>query len=83
MMSITRHVMDAVLPHVPVRQWVLSLPHALRYRVAYDQDLCTALHRILAATLRKRPRALARKRGQHDAATGAVTFVQRYGGGLR
>jgi hypothetical protein len=82
MMSITRHVMDAVLPHVPVRQWVLSLPHALRYRVAYDQGLCTALHRILAATLRKRLRALARKRGQLDAETGAVCFVQRYGGGL-
>ena len=25
MMSITRRVMDAVLPHVPTRQWVLTL----------------------------------------------------------
>jgi len=24
-----------VFPHVSVRQWVLSLPHVLRYRPAY------------------------------------------------
>jgi hypothetical protein len=30
------HLVDRVFPHVPVRQWVLSLPFALRYRLAYD-----------------------------------------------
>jgi hypothetical protein len=33
-----------VFPLVPVRQWVLSLPYALRYRLAYDcfiGDGCT------------------------------------------
>jgi hypothetical protein len=30
------HLVDRVLPVVPVRQWVLSLPFALRYRMAYD-----------------------------------------------
>jgi hypothetical protein len=82
MMALTRHVLDATLPHVPVRQWVLSLPHALRYRVAYDQTLCTAIHRVLAGALRKRLRHLARNQGMRDAETGSVTFVQRYGGGL-
>jgi hypothetical protein len=42
MMALTGHVLAATLPPVPMRQWVLSLPHALRYRVAYDQPLCTA-----------------------------------------
>jgi hypothetical protein len=82
MMSITRHVMDAVLPHVPTRQWVLTLPYALRYRGAYDQSLCTAIHRALAGALRKRLRRLARAGGHADAETGSVTFVQRYGSGL-
>jgi len=27
------------LPEVPVRQWVLSLPFALRYHLAYDERL--------------------------------------------
>jgi hypothetical protein len=30
------HLADRVFPRVPVRQWVLSLPYALRYRLAYD-----------------------------------------------
>jgi len=33
------HLVDRVLPEVPVRQWVLSLPFALRYRLAYDAHL--------------------------------------------
>ena len=33
------HLVDHVLPEVPVRQWVLSLPFELRYRLAYDRDL--------------------------------------------
>ena len=28
------HLIDHVFPRVPVRQWVLSLPHRLRYRLA-------------------------------------------------
>jgi hypothetical protein len=35
------HLVDHVLPpDVPVRQWVLSVPHRLRYRLAYDHRLC-------------------------------------------
>ena len=35
------HLVDRVLPMVPIRQWVLSLPFALRYRLAYDSGLAT------------------------------------------
>jgi hypothetical protein len=35
------NLVDRVFPLVPVRQWVLSLPFALRYRLAYDADLTT------------------------------------------
>jgi hypothetical protein len=76
MMSITRHVMDAVLPHVPTRQWVLSLPHALRYRLAYDHALCRAVHRVLAKAVRRYLRRLARAQGHSDAETGSVTFLK-------
>jgi hypothetical protein len=37
------HLVDAVLPRVPVRQWVLSLPHWLRYMLAWDHGLCRAV----------------------------------------
>ena len=31
------HLGDRVFPIAPVRQWVLSVPFALRYRMAYDK----------------------------------------------
>src|SRR5881409_3586214 len=34
------HLVDAVLPRVAVRQWVLSLPHRLRYLLAWNHKLC-------------------------------------------
>jgi hypothetical protein len=33
------HLVDRVLPEVPIRQWVLTLPYPLRYRCAYDAKL--------------------------------------------
>jgi hypothetical protein len=38
------HLVDRVLPEVPVRQWVLSLPFALRYRLAFDAPLEKVRH---------------------------------------
>jgi len=35
-------LVDAVLPPVPVRQWVLNLPHRLRYLLAWDHALARA-----------------------------------------
>ena len=37
------HLVDAVLPWAPVRQWVLTVPHRLRYRLAFDHALCRAV----------------------------------------
>lgn len=37
------YLVDEVLPQVPVRQWVLTLPYRLRYRLAWDHALCRAV----------------------------------------
>ena len=77
------HLVDRVLPLVPVRQWVLSLPFALRYRLAYDAPLTSAVlgifMRALFGSLRRRARKQRQVEGQQ---CGAVTFVQRFGGAL-
>jgi hypothetical protein len=74
------HLVDRVLPEVPVRQWVLSLPFALRYRLAYDVRLASAVLavfvRTVFASLRRRAR---RQWGLPRSQCGAVTFVQRFG----
>lgn len=31
-------LVDHTLPYVPIPQWVLSLPHGLRYRLAWDHS---------------------------------------------
>jgi hypothetical protein len=33
------HLVDNVFPRAPVRQWVLSLPMPLRFRLAWDGEL--------------------------------------------
>ena len=46
------HLVDNVLPKgVGYRQWVLTLPFDLRYRVAYDSELCGAILRTFVRTL--------------------------------
>jgi hypothetical protein len=44
MTDVASHVVDQIIPAVPVRQFVLSLPHRLRYRLAYDHERCGARH---------------------------------------
>ena len=76
-------LVDHILPHVPVRQWVLSLPHALRYRLAWDHTLCRAVLTIYTRTLLGFERRRGRRRGVVDGRSGTVTAIQRFGGGLQ
>ncbi len=62
------HLVDRVFPEAPVRQWVLSLPFALRYRLAYDRELTSAVLgvfvRAVFGSLRRRARHHAPARGR-------------------
>lgn len=40
-------LVDRVIPEVPVRQWVLSLPYRVRLLCAYDPDACALVRRVL------------------------------------
>ena len=77
------HLVDRVLPAVPIRQWVLTLPHSLRYRCAYDarlaSDVLRAFVRSLFSELRRRARNHWNLRLEQ---CGAVTFVQRFGSAM-
>jgi hypothetical protein len=77
------HLVDRVFPEVPVRQYVLSLPFALRYRLAFDQELCSEVLRIFVQSVFTSLRRRARKTLQvRKAYSGAVTFLQRSGGSI-
>jgi len=77
------HLVDHVLPaDVPVRQWVLSVPHRLRYRLAYDHRLCRTVLHVFVRALRSAYRRQARRQGLSGGETGMVTSVQRFGGAV-
>lgn len=82
MTELAAHLVDRIIPVVPVRQWVLSLPHRLRYRLGYDHELCCAVLRVFARALLGHYRTRARERGITGGHSGTVTFIQRFGGAL-
>ena len=75
-------LVDAVLPFVPVRQWVLTVPHRLRYRLAFDHVLCRAVLGVLVRVVLGWYRRRGRRAGVPDGQSGTVTVVQRFGSGL-
>jgi len=72
----TVNLLAHVLPQVPLRQWVLTLPFELRAPLAYGRDLVGAVARIFAdSTMGWYRRRLAP--GVPEARGGAVTVIQR------
>ena len=67
-------LVDHVLPHVPIRQWVLSFPWPLPLLFAARPELLT---RVLAVVTRVLSTSFARSAGfrASDAETGLVTFI--------
>lgn len=81
MAATTAHLVDEVMPHVPVRQWVLSLPIPLRYLLASHPELLSpvldVVHRAISGWLIKKAGIK-----RTEAQAGGVTFVQRFGSAL-
>jgi hypothetical protein len=79
MHDVAAHLCSRVLPHVPYRQWVLSLPRHVRFRLARDP---ARLSRVLTLFLRAVfcwQRRRARAAGVARPLCGSITFVQRFG----
>jgi len=76
------YLRDELLPEVPYRQWVLTVPWTLRARLSVDRrllrDVLSSFLRPIFAWQRRRGRSLGISEGE----TGAVTFLQRFGGAL-
>ena len=82
-----RRTWCSVLPKVPIRQWVCTLPFGLRYLVGYDRKLCAA---VLDAFVRELMASYAQRNKRELglpsvslAHTGAVSFLQRFDSALR
>jgi len=78
------HVVECVIPWVPTRQWVVSVPIPLRYWTAPSQELTAQVHTIVRTTIAQYYVNQAVKRGseRQKVQPGSVTFIQRFGGAL-
>ncbi len=77
-----RLVDDVFPPDVPVRQWVLSLPMQIRYRLAYDTKLLSSVLRVFLRVVHGWYRKRGKELGITDCQGGSVTFAQRFGSAL-
>ncbi|NDY93968.1 transposase [Ideonella livida] len=72
------HLVDHVIPHVPVRQWVLSLPIPLRVLLAAQPELVAPVLQVVQRVITRHlldDAEVSADEGQG----GAVTLIQRFG----
>ena len=84
MAQMAAHLVERVLPWVPTRQWVVSVPIPLRYWMAASQDLTAKVHTIIRTTIGQHYMHQAVTQGHERAHIhpGSVTFLQRFGSAL-
>ena len=76
------HLVDAVLPEVAVRQWVLSFPWSIRWLIARDARLCRRVRKVFLRAVFASYQRRAEREGVAAGCSGAVCFQQRFGSAL-
>ena len=78
------HLVEQVIPWVPTRQWVVSVPIPLRYWTAASTELTAQVHTIIRRTISQYYITQAAKQGveRQKVQAGSITFVQRFGSAL-
>jgi len=78
------HVVECVIPWVPTRQWVVSVPIPLRYWTAPSKELTAKVHTIIRTTIGQYyvNQAVQGGRERKQVHPGSVTFIQRFGSAL-
>ncbi len=76
------HLTMHVIPDVPVRQWVLSVPFELRLLLTREPRALTAVGRLFVQEIFRWQRESAGIAGLRRAQCGAICFPQRFGGSV-
>ena len=78
------HLVEQVIPWVPTRQWVVSVPIPLRYWMASSQNLTARVHTIIRTTIGQYyvNKAVTRGLARANVQPGSVTFIQRFGSAI-
>src|SRR5881296_3554436 len=78
------HLVECVIPWVPTRQWVISVPVPLRYWMAASQDLTAHVQTIIRRTIAQYDvnQAVTRGAARSQVHPGSVSFLQRFGSSI-
>jgi hypothetical protein len=78
------HLVESVMPWVPIRQWVVSVPMPLRYWMASSRGLMAQVHPTIRTTIAQLYVNQVVKRGaeRHKVQPGSVSFVQHFGSSI-
>jgi hypothetical protein len=78
------HLVEQVIPWVPTRQWVVSVPVPLRYWMAASQELTAQVHTIIRTMIGQYyvNQAVTRGVPRDKVQPGSVTFIQRFGSAI-
>jgi len=90
MVDTAAHLVDRVIPFVPIRQWVFTFPRRIRWHLAHDPKLAAEALTLCLRVIFTWQRRLARDRGvsfgaprrSQSARCAAVAFVQRFDSSL-
>ena len=84
MAEVAAHLTGTVIPHLPVRQWVLSVPKRLRPFLHQTPEVASAVLAIFLRALRAalREASPGAPAAVRDAQLGAISFPQRFGSSL-
>jgi len=84
MLEEAEHITSAILPELPYRQWVLTLPFDLRYVLAWNAVLRNAVHKALMRAIHKHYVRDARLQGVQGPVQGAaISVAQRMSSDLK
>jgi len=78
MVETAAHLADHVIPRLPVRQWVLSVPKRLRYHLERDPAIQNAALHIFLNAIERVLRHCSPGASAHSH-LGAVVFIHRFG----
>ena len=73
-------MIDNLLPRAPYRQYVLTFPYSLRFLLAQDASLLSAVHKVVIDRIYRIIRdLLGDKFLRKELFPGSITFLQRFG----
>jgi hypothetical protein len=81
--DMAKHLLEEVIPNIPVRQFVLSMPYTYRFLLATRPEFLRKALAIFHRTINRHYEKKAKNLNLKNPKVGAITVVQRFGGGLQ